>query len=75
MRRDELPIAVLQQLSLRYSAWRAKSHGCAGKRGASKQPEFAEACGVAVRWSYRTGVCHNSETTLIAGSLDHNPHR
>jgi ferredoxin len=36
--------------------------------------ELAEACDVPVRWSCRTGVCHNCETTLIAGSLDYNPH-
>ena len=29
--------------------------------------ELAEACDVPVRWSCRTGVCHNCETTLIAG--------
>jgi ferredoxin-NADP reductase/MOSC domain-containing protein YiiM/ferredoxin len=35
--------------------------------------EFAEACDVPVRWSCRTGVCHNCETTLVAGDLDYNP--
>jgi len=35
--------------------------------------EFAEACDVPVRWSCRTGVCHNCETTLIAGELAYNP--
>ena len=35
--------------------------------------ELAEACDVPVRWSCRTGVCHNCETTLIAGSIDYNP--
>jgi ferredoxin-NADP reductase len=35
--------------------------------------ELAEACDVPVRWSCRTGVCHNCETTLIAGNLDYNP--
>jgi ferredoxin len=35
--------------------------------------ELAEACDVPVRWSCRTGVCHNCETTLIAGHLDYNP--
>ena len=35
--------------------------------------EFAEACDVPVRWSCRTGVCHNCETTLIAGDLDYSP--
>jgi ferredoxin-NADP reductase/MOSC domain-containing protein YiiM/ferredoxin len=35
--------------------------------------EVAEACDVPVRWSCRTGVCHNCETTLIAGGVDYNP--
>ena len=35
--------------------------------------ELAEACDVPVRWSCRTGVCHNCETTLIAGDLDCSP--
>ena len=35
--------------------------------------ELAEACDVPVRWSCRTGVCHNCETTLIAGDLDYEP--
>ena len=35
--------------------------------------ELAEACDVPVRWSCRTGVCHNCETTLIAGTVDYSP--
>jgi ferredoxin-NADP reductase/MOSC domain-containing protein YiiM/ferredoxin len=35
--------------------------------------ELAEACDVPVRWSCRTGVCHNCETTLIAGDVEYNP--
>ena len=35
--------------------------------------ELAEACDVPVRWSCRTGVCHNCETTVIAGSVDYDP--
>ena len=35
--------------------------------------ELAEACDVPVRWSCRTGVCHNCETTLITGTLDYSP--
>ena len=31
--------------------------------------EFAEACDVPVRWACRTGVCHNCETALVAGSV------
>jgi ferredoxin-NADP reductase/MOSC domain-containing protein YiiM len=33
--------------------------------------ELAEACDVPVRWSCRTGVCHNCETALVAGSVDY----
>jgi ferredoxin-NADP reductase/MOSC domain-containing protein YiiM len=35
--------------------------------------ELAEACDVPVRWSCRTGVCHNCETTLITGKLEYEP--
>jgi ferredoxin-NADP reductase/MOSC domain-containing protein YiiM/ferredoxin len=35
--------------------------------------DLAEACDVPVRWSCRTGVCHNCETTLIEGTLDYDP--
>jgi ferredoxin-NADP reductase/ferredoxin len=35
--------------------------------------ELAEACDVPVRWSCRTGVCHNCETGLIAGSVIYRP--
>jgi ferredoxin-NADP reductase/MOSC domain-containing protein YiiM/ferredoxin len=35
--------------------------------------ELAEACDVPVRWSCRTGVCHNCESTVIAGAVDYNP--
>jgi ferredoxin-NADP reductase/MOSC domain-containing protein YiiM/ferredoxin len=35
--------------------------------------ELAEACDVPVRWSCRTGVCHNCETALIAGSISYWP--
>jgi ferredoxin-NADP reductase/MOSC domain-containing protein YiiM/ferredoxin len=35
--------------------------------------ELAEACDVPVRWSCRTGVCHNCETTLIAGEVGYSP--
>jgi ferredoxin-NADP reductase/MOSC domain-containing protein YiiM len=33
--------------------------------------EFAEECDVPVQWSCRTGVCHNCETVLIAGTVDY----
>src|SRR6201994_913643 len=35
--------------------------------------ELAEACDVPVRWSCRTGVCHNCETGLISGSVAYRP--
>jgi ferredoxin-NADP reductase/MOSC domain-containing protein YiiM len=35
--------------------------------------ELAEACDVPVRWSCRTGVCHNCETGLVAGSVAYRP--
>lgn len=31
--------------------------------------ELAEACDVPVRWSCRSGVCHNCETAVIGGSV------
>lgn len=35
--------------------------------------ELAEACDVPVRWSCRTGVCHNCQTGLVAGTVDYQP--
>ena len=35
--------------------------------------EFAEACDVPTRWSCRTGVCHNCETAVVAGSVRYDP--
>jgi ferredoxin len=35
--------------------------------------ELAEACDVPVRWSCRTGVCHNCETSLVAGAIGYRP--
>ena len=35
--------------------------------------ELAEACDVPVRWSCRTGVCHNCESGLIAGTVTYQP--
>jgi ferredoxin len=35
--------------------------------------EFAEACDVPVRWSCRTGVCHNCESGLVSGSVLYGP--
>jgi ferredoxin-NADP reductase/MOSC domain-containing protein YiiM len=35
--------------------------------------EFAEACDVPVRWSCRTGVCHNCETALLSGTVRYDP--
>lgn len=33
--------------------------------------EFAEACDVPTRWSCRTGVCHNCETSVISGDVEY----
>jgi ferredoxin-NADP reductase len=35
--------------------------------------ELAEVCDVPVRWSCRTGVCHNCESGLISGVVAHEP--
>ena len=35
--------------------------------------ELAEACDVPVRWSCRSGVCHNCESGLISGSIAYRP--
>lgn len=35
--------------------------------------ELAEACDVPVRWSCRTGVCHNCESGLVAGAVSNDP--
>jgi ferredoxin-NADP reductase/MOSC domain-containing protein YiiM len=35
--------------------------------------ELAEACNVPVRWSCRTGVCHNCESGLISGAITYGP--
>jgi ferredoxin-NADP reductase/MOSC domain-containing protein YiiM len=35
--------------------------------------ELAEACDVPVRWSCRTGVCHNCESGLISGEVVYEP--
>jgi MOSC domain-containing protein YiiM/ferredoxin-NADP reductase len=35
--------------------------------------ELAEACDVPVRWSCRSGVCHNCETGLVFGSVSYQP--
>lgn len=35
--------------------------------------ELAEACDVPVRWSCRTGVCHNCETSMIGGRVTYSP--
>ena len=35
--------------------------------------ELAEACDVPVRWSCRTGVCHNCETGLVSGTVAYAP--
>jgi ferredoxin-NADP reductase len=35
--------------------------------------ELAEACDVPVRWSCRTGVCHNCESGLVSGEVAYSP--
>jgi ferredoxin-NADP reductase len=35
--------------------------------------ELAEACDVPVRWSCRTGVCHNCESGLVSGQVTYSP--
>jgi len=35
--------------------------------------ELAEACDVPVRWSCRTGVCHNCESGLVSGEVAYGP--
>ena len=35
--------------------------------------ELAEACDVPVRWSCRTGVCHNCESGLLSGDVGYSP--
>ncbi|MPW20748.1 MOSC domain-containing protein [Paraburkholderia sp. CNPSo 3157] len=35
--------------------------------------ELAEACDVPVRWSCRTGVCHNCESGLVSGRVAYEP--
>jgi ferredoxin-NADP reductase/MOSC domain-containing protein YiiM len=35
--------------------------------------ELAEACDVPVRWSCRSGVCHNCETGMVSGSIVYQP--
>lgn len=35
--------------------------------------ELAEACDVPVRWSCRTGVCHNCESGLVSGVVSYRP--
>ena len=35
--------------------------------------ELAEACDVPVRWSCRTGVCHNCESGLVSGDVAYDP--
>jgi ferredoxin-NADP reductase/MOSC domain-containing protein YiiM len=35
--------------------------------------DLAEACDVPVRWSCRTGVCHNCQTSLISGGVSYDP--
>ena len=50
--------------------------GVAARWNASKYQsilELAEACDVPVRWSCRSGVCHNCESGLISGAIAYGP--
>ena len=50
--------------------------GIAARWNASKYQsilELAEACDVPVRWSCRTGVCHNCESGLVSGTVSYEP--
>jgi MOSC domain-containing protein YiiM/ferredoxin-NADP reductase len=44
-----------------------------GGSGNQSLLELAESCDVPVRWSCRTGVCHNCESGLISGSVSYQP--
>ena len=35
--------------------------------------DLADACDAPVGWSCRTGVCHQRETGLVAGTVDYDP--
>jgi ferredoxin len=35
--------------------------------------ELAEACDIPVRWSCRSGVCHNCESGLVSGEVVYEP--
>jgi ferredoxin-NADP reductase/MOSC domain-containing protein YiiM/ferredoxin len=45
--------------------WKASAYG--------SLLELAEACDVPVRWSCRTGVCHNCESGLVSGTVAYEP--
>ena len=45
--------------------WKASAYG--------SLLELAETCDVPVRWSCRTGVCHNCESGLISGIVAYGP--
>jgi len=53
----------------------ARSGIAAHWKGVSYQSilELAEACDVPVRWSCRTGVCHNCESGLVSGEVVYEP--
>jgi ferredoxin-NADP reductase/ferredoxin len=53
----------------------ARSGIAAHWKGSSYQSllELAEACDVPVRWSCRTGVCHNCESGLVSGAVVYQP--
>ena len=56
----------------------SRSRGAVSRSAGSrfrKLLELAEACDVPVRWSCRTGVCHNCESGLVAGTVRYGRNR
>jgi len=55
--------------------WFARSGIAAHWKASAYQSilELAEACDVPVRWSCRTGVCHNCESGLVSGAVAYGP--
>ena len=71
--RDAAPARRASPAAARRSSSRAATSPIPWSDDYASLLELAEACDVPVRWSCRTGVCHNCETTLIAGSVDYDP--
>jgi hypothetical protein len=70
---QELPLSS-SRLNRGYNkapAWRTARSNLAipWQDGYGSLLDLAEACDVPVRWSCRTGVCHNCESGLLAGDV------